>query len=121
MRLLVDECVPDPTRIVLRQAGHKLITVEDLGQTGAANGEVLSRARQQRVVLVTVDRGFGNLRAFPLGTHQGIVVLKVPRPEDYRAVHRHLLDALTRIPKAQLTGSLLIVDRNKFRLRRPRK
>jgi hypothetical protein len=54
-----------------------------------ANGEVLALAK----------------------THQAILVIE--------AVHRHLRDALTAIPPSELAGCLLIVDPNKYRLRRP--
>ena len=120
MTFLADECLPLPTRKFLQAAGYRLVTVEQLGRSSAPNGELLTLARHQRLVLVTVDRGLGNMKTFPLGTHHGIAVLKIPRfPEDLAAVHRHLRDALSTTLTHQLAGSLLIIDRNKYRLRRP--
>ena len=120
MKLLLDECVPDPTRLVLERAGYQLITVKDLGRIGASNGELLAIAKQHRVTLVTADRGIGNLRRFPLGSHAGVIVLRLRRTaEEINTVHRHLLHALKTIPAEHLAGALLTVDRNKSRLRRP--
>src|SRR3989338_11380243 len=121
MRIFVDECVPKPTRIFLRKSHHELITVEALGRSSAPNGEILSLAKMQRVVLVTIDRGLGDLRRYPLGTHGGIIVLRVrlDRPANVTSVHRNLLTAWKTIAPDHLTGALLIVDWNKYRLRRP--
>ena len=119
MRLFIDECVPDATRAVLRHAHHTLLTVQEIGRTGASNGEILRLAVQHEAVLVTVDIGIGDIRTFPLGTHHGIVILKIREVEDANAVHRHLLDALQRFSASDLRGCLLTIDRNKSRLRRP--
>ena len=120
MRFLIDVCVPLPTRQCLRQAGHELVMVEELGRSRAPNGDLLHLAAQQRVVLLTLDRGIGYVTTYPLGTHHGIIVLKIPKlPDDVETAHRRLLEALRTIPPEHLSGRLLIVDRNKSRLRRP--
>jgi len=119
MRLFLDECVSDPTGAVLREANHDVTTVRELGRSSAPNGEILSLARQRRAVLVTTDQGLGDLRKYPLGTHGGIIVLKIGGVQDVEAVHRHLLNARKTTHTSDLAGSLLIVDRTKSRLRRP--
>jgi len=118
MRLLADESLAGRTRHFLRSLGHEVLTVTDLGRAGAANGDILALAKAQQAVLIAEDRGFGSLLDYPLGTHAGIIVLKIRGTEDFDAVHRHLRDALTRLTPQQLAGGLLIIDRNKSRLRR---
>lgn len=119
MRLLADESLTGRTRRFLRDLGHEVLTLHELGRAGATNGEVLALAKTRQVVVVAEDRGFGNLRNYPLGTHRGIIVVKTRREQDIDAVHRHLADALKTIPARHLAGSLLIVDSTKHRLRRP--
>ena len=118
MRLLADESLAGRTRRFLRALGHDVLTLNELGRVGAVNGEVLSLAQTRQAVVVTEDRGIGNLVDYPPGTHRGIIVLKVRREADIDAVHRHLAEALQTIPARTLAGSLLIIDRNKSRLRR---
>jgi predicted nuclease of predicted toxin-antitoxin system len=119
MKLLLDECVSGSTRVFLQEAGHDLITVKELGRASAPNGEILNLAQGQQCVLVTIDHGLGDVTSFPLGSHHGIVVLKIITADDVDPVHRNLRKALSEIASDQLKGALLIVDRNKFRLRRP--
>ncbi len=119
MKLLADESLTGRTRQFLRAAGYELLTVHELGRGGAANGEVLSLATAQHAVLVAEDRGFSSIVKYPLGTHAGIILLKIRRAEDIEAIHRHLSNAFAHLTATELRGCLLIVDRNKYRLRRP--
>ena len=118
MRLLADESLAGRTCAFLRTLNHELLTIQDLGRSGAKNGEVLALARARHAVLIAEDRGFASFRDYPLGTHTGIIVLKIRSAADFDAIHQHLANALKTIPAQQLAGSLLIIDRNKFRLRR---
>ena len=119
MRLLADESLTGQTRQFLQACGHEVLTVEGLGRCGVINGEVLALAKTHRAVVVAEDRGFGNLRDYPIGSHGGVVVVKIRGVGDLEPVHRHLREALSTIPATQLAGGLLIIDRNKYRLRRP--
>ena len=119
MRPLADESLTGSIRQFLQSSGHELLTLNVLGRLGATNGEVLALAKTHDAILVTEDRGLGSLPDYPLGSHAGIVVLKIHSADDIEAVQGHLAEALKTLPPDQLAGALLIVDRTKFRLRRP--
>jgi predicted nuclease of predicted toxin-antitoxin system len=57
---------------------------------------VYATAQALGAVLVTADKGFGDIRRFPLGTHHGIVVLRViGKPErQWKALERALCQDL---------------------------
>ena len=52
-------------------------TVVAEGLTGAADPHVVSAAAAEGRVLITLDRGLGGIRAYPPGSHAGIVVLRL--------------------------------------------
>jgi hypothetical protein len=60
--------------------------------------------------------GFGNIRAYPAGSHAGIIVLRLSRQDkrNVLAVAARLIDALRREP---ISGELWIVDDRKIRIR----
>ncbi|MBP9663418.1 MAG: DUF5615 family PIN-like protein [Pyrinomonadaceae bacterium] len=67
MRLLLDECVPEP--LGKEFAGHDVSTVEEAGWKGLKNGVLLFTAASDFDVLVTVDKGFEhqqNLQDLPI-------------------------------------------------------
>lgn len=89
---------------------------ESLG--GRDDPTVLSAAIDEGRLLLTLDRGFGDVRAYAPGTHPGIIVL---RPDDQRVptvvamvemiVDHHDVD--------ELAGCITVVQRNVLRVRRP--
>jgi hypothetical protein len=67
VRILFDHCVPDPLRFEL--ASHSIRTTAELGWEHLKNGQLLSEARLQFDVFLTVDKNIRyqqNLRTLPL-------------------------------------------------------
>ena len=77
MRLKLDENLPDEARAAAVALGHDVDTVVDERLGGATDPEVLAAASREDRFVVTLDRGFGDVRRYPPGTHIGIAVLRV--------------------------------------------
>ncbi len=79
MRFKLDENVDVRAEAPLAAAGHNVATVvgQDLG--GAVDPVVAEAVRAEERILVTLDRGFADLRTYPPGSHPGIVVLRLHR------------------------------------------
>ena len=120
MKLLIDECVLGSTAKLLRKDGLSIITLQELGKTSVTNGAVINIAKEEKAIIVTNDLDFGNLTLYPLGSHRGIIVLR-PRldtPQAIDDVHKILLRLLKELKPAEIEKSLIIVDRNKYRLKK---
>jgi len=52
VKILADEHIPKVLVHALRQAGHEVITVVELGMMGAPDPEILQRARAEMAVLM---------------------------------------------------------------------
>lgn len=91
MRIKLDENLPDSARPALADAGHDTDTAHAEGLDGADDPDVLAGAAADGRLLITLDRGLGDIRAYPPGTHSGVLVIRPghqsPR-EIRRAVHR---------------------------------
>lgn len=74
MKLKLDENLPAD----LRAAGHEAESVPEEGLAGAAAPIVLARAKAEARVLVTLDKGIGDLRAYPPADFGGIILLRPP-------------------------------------------
>jgi predicted nuclease of predicted toxin-antitoxin system len=61
----------------LAKVVHDVDTVADEDLTGAPDPDVVAAAAADERVLVTLDRGMGDLRAYPPGSHAGIIVLRL--------------------------------------------
>jgi hypothetical protein len=85
---------------------------------GAADVSVLSHAVSEGRMIFTLDRGFGDVRAYPPGSHPGIVVL---RPSDQSAGAATQLGVMLveEHDVADLEGTIAIAQPGRLRVRRP--
>ena len=118
MRLKLDENMPADARAVLEELGHDADTAESEGLACAVDDDVLASARSTGRFLITMDRGMGDIRRHPPGSHAGVVVLRVG---DQRSpvVLEVLRTFLTNHDLASLAGCTVVVHGHLVRVRRP--
>ncbi len=81
-----------------------------------ADEDVFTWAQQQGAVVVTFDEDFADGRSFPAQRHHGIVRLRV-WPTTIEETEQALGRLLSEVTEAELTTSLIIVDRSRIRVR----
>lgn len=118
MRLKLDENLPDDAREAAAGLGHDVDTVVDEALGGASDPDVLSAAVHDDRFVVTLDRGFGDIRRYPPGTHAGIAVLRVDS-QDARTVVDALRTFLGNDALGDLRGCIVVVRGHLVRIRRP--
>jgi predicted nuclease of predicted toxin-antitoxin system len=77
VRSKLDENLPRSATDVFVRFGHDRSTVIDERLGGAADAEVADAAAREGRMLVTLDRGFGDIRTYPPGGHPGVVIVKL--------------------------------------------
>ncbi|MGV8042392.1 MAG: DUF5615 family PIN-like protein [Thermoanaerobaculaceae bacterium] len=118
-RFLVDEDMPRSLASVLALGGHDAADVRDVDLRGGSDEQVFARAQGEGRTLVTADLGFANLLRFPLGSHAGIVVVRLPNEMPAFDVVRTVAAALVGVSHGELAGSLMIVEQKRIRMRQP--
>jgi predicted nuclease of predicted toxin-antitoxin system len=120
-RFLVDEDLPRITAQVLVEAGYEAEDVRAVGLRGHNDSEVFAYAQAHGQIVVSADKGFTNTLRFPLGSHAGIVVVRVPDALPTAKMHQELLGGLASLTGKTLTGALVIVEIDRVRVRWPLK
>jgi len=116
MKLKLDENLPTELLVDLRTAGHEVDSVPEEGIAGAGDPIVLDRAKAEARVFVTLDKGIGDLRAYPPAELAGIVLLRPSssgRGATLSFARRHLPSLLDR----HLAGRLVVVTERGVRWR----
>ncbi|HYR63817.1 MAG TPA: DUF5615 family PIN-like protein [Actinomycetota bacterium] len=118
MKLKLDENMPTAALGLLTEWGQDVTTATEEGLGGRPDAAVAERATLEGRMLITLDRGFGNIRSYPPGDHPGIIVLRLPdqRPDLVAASLRSLL---YRGPLEDLAGCNVVVEPGRLRVRRP--
>ena len=102
----------------LEALGHEVETVLDEELGGAPDRDVLEAAIRESRLLITLDRGFGDIRRYPPGTHAGIAVIRVDR-QDTQTIADAVRSLLANEELGDLTGCVVVVRGHLVRIRRP--
>lgn len=85
MRIKLDENLPVSAAALLRARGFEADTVHDEGLVGHSDDVVWQAAQAEGRFLVTHDLDFSDTRKFAPGTHHGILLMRLPDHEQWRA------------------------------------
>ena len=80
--------------------------------------ELWPRVQGERRWLVTADKGFGDLRRHPPGSHAGVILLRA-KEESRRAYLELAATALEQLDLEHLAGAVIVVTSQGIRIRVP--
>lgn len=118
MRIKLDENLPRRAGPVLTSAGHDVDSVEDEGRTGADDPAVSEAATADGRLVITLDRGFGDIQRYPPGSHAGILVLRVD-DQSAASVVDTLAQLLASTDLADVSRCVAVYRNGELRIRRP--
>ena len=117
MRVKLDENLSLRLKHGLIELGHDADTVRDEQLQGRPDAEVWAAAQAERRFLITLDVDFADARSFPPGTHAGILIVRLPDHEQYRAAE-HVLGWFERYDPTDWAGCLVVGTPVRLRVRR---
>ncbi len=120
MRIKVDEDLPRIVASLLAEAGHEAATVLGEGLGGTKDESLWPTLQQEQRLLVTADKGFGDIRRYPPGTHRGVVVLR-PREDGIRPLVQLVRSLLETCRIEELAGQVVVVTPAGMRVYKPRR
>jgi hypothetical protein len=116
LRFKLDENVPGEAAASLREAGHDVRTALEQRLGGRPDEDVLSACRDEVRILVTLDRGFGDIRDYPPTGHAGVWVLR-PEVHGIDPLLRMLRQALALAVSEPPEKRLWVIEPGQVRIR----
>ena len=116
MRFKVDENLPDEVAALLRAAGHEADTVIQEQMGGAVDAVVDDICRREERVLITFDKGFGNIRTHPPSERPGVILLRL-RHQNTASVLAVMTRLLSLLSPEAVFRRLWVVDETDMRIR----
>ena len=116
IKLFIDECINNDTATQLKSNGFDIVSVFDLGMMGASDDEVLAKAVRLKRVLLTYDRGFGDIFRYNVAKTWGVLIILITHMEKSEMANT-ALNFLTsaRARNDDFKGILTIIGKNKIR------
>lgn len=118
MKVKTDEDLPPAVTARLREAGHDAVGVLEQRMGGWKDPALWDALQAEGRVLVTSDKGFGDIRAYPPGTHEGILVLR-PDEDGIRPLVELADLVLSRTRLEDLARAVSVATPRGIRTRRP--
>ena len=114
---VIDEDMPRSTGKILAQHGYEVKDIRDFGLRGSSDEVIFKFAQREKAIILTGDKGFGNIKHIPVGTHYGIVLTRFPNDMPPNEINRHLIEKLGKLTEEDFSGNLIIIDSEKIRIR----
>ncbi|GBF81715.1 DUF5615 family PIN-like protein [Aphanothece sacrum] len=115
MKFLLDQDVYFITAKCLSDAGHDVVLVAQLGLSQGSDEEILRQAQEQKRILVTRDRDYGNL-VFVRGMGIGVIYLRI-LPTTINSLHSELERILQTYSEEELLKAFVVVQPDGHRFR----
>jgi predicted nuclease of predicted toxin-antitoxin system len=116
MKFKIDENLPSELKDDLTSAGQNAETVHDEAMTGAVDALLIEAARQEQRVLLTMDKGIADVRAYPPENYAGIVLFR-PKSQGRQATLEFVRSHLPSILGSKLSGHLIVISDSGIRIR----
>jgi predicted nuclease of predicted toxin-antitoxin system len=118
MKFLLDANMPRSAASLLRGLAHEVEDVRDVLPNGADDATVAAHAQARKLILITRDFDFADIRNYPPNNYAGIIVLELPDDAIASQVNQALQSFVSK-PEllSRLTGRLAIVELWRVRFR----
>lgn len=115
IKIFADECIPTDIISALRGKNFDVLTVKEAGLTGSEDGIIFDFALKNKRVVLTFDRGFGDIFRFNISKSSGVVIILINQMfrEEIADI---LLNFIFFIKSGDLKGKLVIIGKNKIRI-----
>ena len=112
MKIKLDENILHRLVLLLRAAGHDVMDVTEENLSGASDPFVVKIAAAEDRVLMTFDKDFADIRQYPIGTHAGIIVFRLPdqRWLSFEPIAKQFIDS--GIMEKMQKGLVLVTDKH---------
>lgn len=118
LKFIIDEDMPYSTGDMLQKQGHKIVHIKDSKIRGSDDREVYNFAQKEEAILLTGDRGFGNILWFPSDLHFGIVIAHFPNEITSQKMNELISKEIKNLSREDFMGNLIILEPGRIRIHR---
>jgi predicted nuclease of predicted toxin-antitoxin system len=116
MKFKLDENLPAEIVLHLQDGGHDAETVYDEALQGAPDRVILEQIKNEGRILLTMDKGIGDIRTYPPREYAGVVLFR-PGTAGRSAVLEFVRGRLAEVLRLDLAGRLVVVTDRAVRIR----
>jgi predicted nuclease of predicted toxin-antitoxin system len=109
VKIFADHCIHIDLIEALRVAGSEVIRALEVSLASAPDEKIFAYAQRNRLVLLTFDKDFGDIRHFAVDESYGVVIVEVERMSKDLIIKR-VVDFFKKATAKDLQGGLFIIE-----------
>ena len=117
LKIKVDEDLPAIIAEMAREAGYDAVTVLDQDMSGFKDPVLWEAVQSEGRYLIRADKGFGDIRVYPPGSHGGVLLLR-PDQDGIQPLADLFRCVLERQRLDTLRGMLISATPRRIRIRK---
>jgi predicted nuclease of predicted toxin-antitoxin system len=117
MQLLLDQGLPSSAASLLREAGIDAIHTAEINLSTAEDTEILQKALEEELIVVTLDADFHALLALAEATSPSVIRIRIQRLRA-QALTDLLIRVIGECEEDLLQGAVVTVETSRIRVRR---
>lgn len=117
MKFKLDENVPLRLKPLISQEGHSVSDVYEERLQGKDDRALFETCRREELILITNDTDFENVQAYPLGTHAGIIVLRL-KSQGAKTVMKAWQEFVTKVDLNKIAKAIIIIGPDLIKMRK---
>lgn len=117
MRFLIDNALSYRLANVLNDNNHDTLHVRDIELASASDDTILAYAQREKRIIISADTDFGTLLANLSSNEPSFILFRWAELRDPTDQARVLLENLTNIQEALLTGAVVVIEPARIRVR----
>jgi len=118
LKILIDADMPRAVKNVLSELNIDAVDVRDIGLGDASDKEIFEYAQRNKRILISRDLGFADISKYPLGSHYGIVVFRLPAFFIRKQILQVAQKFFKTVDHKKLKQALTIVEAGRYRIRK---
>ena len=115
IKFFADECVHIDVISALRENGFDVLDVREAGISGSDDEAVFNFAKAHKRVLLTFDRGFGDIFRFNISKSPGVIIVLIHKMSGTEII-KIVLGFANFIQSQNFKGKLAIIGKTKIRI-----
>lgn len=118
MRFLLDANIPFSAKDIFAETNYHVEHVRDVNLQHASDDDIIAYAKSSGAILISRDLDFANILKFPPQHYCGIIVMRLDPIASANDIKDVLSNFIHGIQSIQLEGCILILEKQRWRLRR---
>jgi predicted nuclease of predicted toxin-antitoxin system len=116
LHVKLDEQLSHQLVEIFNRTDYEVSTVLDQELSGCADSKLWPVVQEQEALLITADKEFADIRKYPPGSHNGVVLLR-PKYESLPAFQFLIEEIVLEHDLAKLVGITAVVNEKELRIR----